>query len=295
MPCDQSPERTSTAIHWRQRTGDLLRRPRADAQGGRKRADISTRGRAPTDALPPRWSVRGCRPPPDSAGRRERGPTPSGFSGFLGRAPIEHHARCPSRRRSLAYDEFDRARRRRAASPRDGSRKRTGTCRGPCPHAGRLDSARCVGLGRRSGESLTTKVTHVSREPELDPPHDDLWDTDEVSAFLAVTRAGVHWLRKRHAQSFPAPAIDRPDCHLWRRHDIERWADVTGYRKRDIGWNTTAVASHLQVSRQRVHAMRHDPRLEFPAPLGHERNPLRWDRADIESWARLHGYPKPGQ
>ena len=129
-------------------------------------------------------------------------------------------------------------------------------------------------------------------EPQR-PAREELWDSTEVAAYLRVTSAGVHWLGTRYPETFPPPAIDRPGWHLWQRHDIERWARTTGYRNRNDGWNTNAVASHLGVSRQRVQAMYRESRLSFPTPTVQQTTRLTWEPDAIKRWAADHGYPKP--
>jgi hypothetical protein len=69
-----------------------------------------------------------------------------------------------------------------------------------------------------------TSSTYDWRVEDLD----DLLDAGEVAAVLGLTnRRGVSVYRRRY-DDFPEPVIDRAPCVLWRRADLEAWADQRG-------------------------------------------------------------------
>ena len=60
---------------------------------------------------------------------------------------------------------------------------------------------------------------------------EDLLDASEVAALIGLRNPrGVSVYRSRY-QDFPLPVVDKGNCVLWRREDVERWARATGRMK----------------------------------------------------------------
>ena len=57
--------------------------------------------------------------------------------------------------------------------------------------------------------------------PRIDP--DDLVNAQEVAPIIGLTNpSGVSVYRRRH-EDFPAPKVEKGQCVLWLRSDIEAW------------------------------------------------------------------------
>lgn len=53
---------------------------------------------------------------------------------------------------------------------------------------------------------------------------DDLLDATEVAELLGLNRRTSVAVYRARYPDFPAPAIEKSRCVLWRRADIEAWA-----------------------------------------------------------------------
>ena len=56
----------------------------------------------------------------------------------------------------------------------------------------------------------------------------DLLDSAEVAELLGLSSRKVVMIYAKRYSDFPAPAVDKARCTLWRRRDIEQWARATG-------------------------------------------------------------------
>lgn len=71
---------------------------------------------------------------------------------------------------------------------------------------------------------MSTTIGGVGRT--IDP--DDLVDASGVAELLKLgSRSAVSVYRTRYLD-FPAPAVERGQCRLWLRQDVEAWARETG-------------------------------------------------------------------
>jgi hypothetical protein len=61
---------------------------------------------------------------------------------------------------------------------------------------------------------------------QVDPA--DLLDSAEVAELLRLASRKVVMVYAKRYADFPAPAVDKARCTLWRRGDIEHWARATG-------------------------------------------------------------------
>jgi predicted DNA-binding transcriptional regulator AlpA len=69
-------------------------------------------------------------------------------------------------------------------------------------------------------------VNYTSRRVKIDPA--DLIGPSEVAPIIGLTNpGGVSVYRRRHAD-FPAPVVEKAQCVLWLRSEIEAWARATG-------------------------------------------------------------------
>jgi len=58
----------------------------------------------------------------------------------------------------------------------------------------------------------------------VDP--DELLNATEVAQIIGLTNPrGISVYRARH-KAFPAPVIDKGNCVLWLRSDVEKWAQA---------------------------------------------------------------------
>jgi predicted DNA-binding transcriptional regulator AlpA len=68
-----------------------------------------------------------------------------------------------------------------------------------------------------------TAVNYGAEVPKIDTA--DLVDSSEVAGLIGLSHGNaVSVYRKRYADSFPVPVIERGACVLWLRADVERWA-----------------------------------------------------------------------
>ena len=74
------------------------------------------------------------------------------------------------------------------------------------------------------GGSRQLQSAHV---PELIDP-DDLVDAGDVAVLLGLASRSVVSVYRSRYGNFPPPAIERGQCRLWLRRDIEVWARRTG-------------------------------------------------------------------
>lgn len=64
----------------------------------------------------------------------------------------------------------------------------------------------------------------------IDP--DDLVDAGGVASLLGLASRSVVSVYRLRYDNFPPPAIERGQCRLWLRRDIEEWARRTGRSSR---------------------------------------------------------------
>lgn len=67
--------------------------------------------------------------------------------------------------------------------------------------------------------------------PRIDP--DDLIDAAGVAELLGLASRAVVSVYRGRYPDFPPPAVERGQCRLWLRSDIEAWARATGRYRRD--------------------------------------------------------------
>jgi hypothetical protein len=60
----------------------------------------------------------------------------------------------------------------------------------------------------------------------IDP--DDLIDAAGVAELLGLASRSVVSVYRSRYPDFPYPAVERGQCRLWLRSDIEAWASATG-------------------------------------------------------------------
>jgi hypothetical protein len=60
----------------------------------------------------------------------------------------------------------------------------------------------------------------------IDP--DELVDAGDVAVLLGLASRSVVSVYRLRYPNFPPPAIERGQCRLWLRRDIEEWARYTG-------------------------------------------------------------------
>ena len=79
-----------------------------------------------------------------------------------------------------------------------------------------------------AGGSRELQSAHVA---ELIDP-DDLMDAGDVAVLLGLASRSVVSVYRSRYRNFPPPAIERGQCRLWLKRDIEEWARRTRRSRR---------------------------------------------------------------
>lgn len=61
---------------------------------------------------------------------------------------------------------------------------------------------------------------------KIDPT--ELIEAREVAEIIGLSRGSNVSLYRRRYPDFPQPVVTKQACVLWRRQDVERWAQSTG-------------------------------------------------------------------